>query len=411
MEDRNKKSFKEKKYSQRRNQNKNNFINKKRRNFSSGKKNRSFSKTINVSKFVNKALDNNVKTKYIPVNTFSSFNVNNSLKINISKKEYKSLTEIQDKTIPLILEGKDIIAIANTGTGKTVAFLFPLINKVINRKGERVFIVTPTRELAFQINEELISLTKNTGIRSVVCIGGSNINRQIQNIRRNPQFIIGTPGRLKDLIKRKKLSLKSFESIVIDEADRMLDMGFIDDVKFLINELPERRQTLLFSATIPKTIETLINRFFKNPTKILVTQRETAANVEQNVLYAKGDKEKIKKLCSLLQNKNKFQKVLIFGRTKIGVEKLSKTLYQQGFPTTSIHGDKTQAKRQQALKLFQENSVQVLVATDVAARGLDIDDISHVINFDIPATYEDYVHRIGRTGRAEKMGSALTFVE
>ncbi len=367
-----------------------------------------FSKSINPSKFINKSTEK--KAAYVSENNFNDFHIDSYLKKSIERRGYKTPTEIQDKTIPVILQGKDIIGVANTGTGKTAAFLLPLIDKVLRDKKQRVFIVTPTRELAFQINEELISFTKSAGIYSAVCIGGSNMFAQIKKLRSKPHFVIGTPGRLKDLVNKKHLSLKVFGNIVIDEADRMLDMGFIDDIRFLMNELSDVRQSLLFSATISPEIEKIINKFLKNPVKISVKTQETAENVEQDIVRAKGEKEKMDKLCQLLGERKEFQKVLVFGKTRRGVEKLSRDLNKEGFAAASIHGDKPQSKRQQALNLFKRGSVQILVATDVAARGLDIADVTHVINFDVPATYDDYIHRIGRTGRADKVGVALTFV-
>ncbi len=367
-----------------------------------------FSNSINSSRFVNKPTEN--KAPYKPQNSFFDFDVDAVLKNSIEKKGYKNPTEIQDKTIPVILQGKDVIGIANTGTGKTAAFLLPLIDKVLKNRSEKVFIITPTRELAFQINEELISLTRSMNIGSAVCIGGSNMFTQVKKIKSKPNFIIGTPGRLKDLVLRKNLFIKTFNNIVIDEADRMLDMGFIEDVRFLTSELSEDRQSLLFSATISPEIEKIVSLFLRDPVKISVKVRDTAENVDQNIIKAKGGKEKIEKLCNLLENKEEFKKVLIFGRTKKGVEKLSRDLTDRKFSAVSIHGDKPQSKRQEALSSFKKGRVNILVATDVAARGLDIANVSHVINFDVPATYDDYIHRIGRTGRADKVGVALTFV-
>ena len=367
--------------------------------------------TMHSAQFINRSSKEVQGAPYVPQHRFSEFAIDERLKRNIEKKGYQIPTEIQDRTIPLILEGKDVIGIANTGTGKTAAFLLPLIDKVLQNRRERVFIVTPTRELAFQIYEELVSLTQLLGIYSAVCIGGSSMGAQIAKLRRGPHFVIGTPGRLKDLVKRKQLLLGTFQNIVLDEADRMLDMGFIDDIRFLMSQLSDKRQTLLFSATIPPAIETLIRTFLKEPIKISVKSRETPSCIDQDVVRVKGAKEKLEKLCEMLENKSEFQKVLVFGRTKHGVEKLSRELDKRGLRVLSIHGDKPQAKRRQALDLFKNNHVQILVATDVAARGLDIANVSHVINFDIPATYEDYVHRIGRTGRANQRGVALTFVE
>lgn len=386
--------------------------NKRRGGFSKNKRGggSSFSKRIDISRFVNKSSNNQKIEPYVSLKKFSDFNFNSKLDRNIKQKGYLLPTEIQEKTISIAMNNSDVIGVANTGTGKTAAFLLPLINKVIEGKNERVLIVAPTRELAFQIQEELFSLTKFTGINSVVCTGGSNIGMQISKIRRNPSFVIGTPGRLKDLVQRKIISFENFRTVVLDEADRMLDMGFIDDIKFLMNEIKVDHQTLLFSATISPSIESLIKTFLKNPVKISVKRRETAENVDQDIVRFINEKDKMDKLCEMLENGKDFHKVLVFGKTKIGVEKIFKEIKNRGFKVASIHGDKPQSKRRQALELFKLNKVQILIATDVAARGLDISDVSHVINFDIPATYDDYVHRIGRTGRANQRGVALTFV-
>jgi superfamily II DNA/RNA helicase len=318
-------------------------------------------------------------------------------------------TLIQDKTIPQILAGKDVVGIANTGTGKTGAFLVPLIQKVILNKFERVLVVVPTRELAVQINQELRSFVTNLGIFSTCCVGGVGIGGQINELRqRNNNFIIGTPGRLKDLVNRRFIDLSKFNTIVLDEADRMLDMGFIADMKFIMTKMPVRRHTLFFSATMSKEIETLIKQFLHEPVTVSVRTGDTSKNVDQDIVRVSGDK--LTTLENLLKQSD-FYKVLIFGRTKHGVEKLSKKLIEKGFKADSIHGNKPHSKRQRALSAFKDNSLAILVATDVAARGLDIPDVSHVINYDVPATYDDYVHRIGRTGRGDKKGKALTFVE
>ncbi len=405
----------DKQYSVKRNfsQNRNQYAGKGRSGGSGrsfGRRSNTSSGTIHFSKFINRSSENTQEKPYVPACTFLDFPFEGRLKSNIEKKGYKTPTEIQDKTIPFIMDGKDVIGIANTGTGKTAAFLLPLINKVLKNKREKVLIITPTRELAFQINDELFSFTRSLGIYSATCIGGSSMGLQLSRLRQNPNFVIGTPGRLKDLVTRKRLMLGGFQNIVLDEADRMLDMGFIDDIRSLMDQLSKERQTLLFSATIPSAIESLIRTFLNDPVKVSVKSRETAANVDQDIVRVKDGNEKIEKLCSFLVKKEEFQKVLVFGKTKHGVERLSQELDKRGFRSASIHGDKPQAKRRQALDLFKTERVQILVATDVAARGLDIANVSHVINFDIPSTYEDYVHRIGRTGRADQKGVALTFV-
>jgi superfamily II DNA/RNA helicase len=245
---------------------------------------------------------------------------------------------------------------------------------------------------------------------SVTCIGGTSIGKQFSDLKRSYNFIIGTPGRIKDLTNRRALNISRFNTIVLDEADRMLDMGFIDDIKFLIAQMPEQRQSLCFSATFPKEIEELVQKFLKNPIRISVKKTESSANVDQDIIKVSDSGKKLEILCDLLAKQN-FNKVLIFGKTKFGVEKLSIALTKKGFKAASIHGDKSQSKRERALSYFRADKINILVATDVAARGLDINDISHVINYDIPATYEDYVHRIGRTGRGKKKGNAITFVQ
>ncbi len=290
------------------------------------------------------------------------------------------------------------------------AFLIPLINKVTADPKENVLIVVPTRELAIQINEELKEFSKHMNLHSVCCVGGAHIGQQISGLKRPHRFVIGTPGRLKDLIQRRVLDLARFKSVVLDEADRMLDMGFLPDMRFMMARLPKERHTLFFSATLSREIETLIKEFLREPVSISVKTQDTAKNVDQDVVRVKPGALKLDVLHDLLIQPE-FSKVLIFGKTKHGVENLSKILVKRGFKAESIHGDKNQSKRQKALGLFKDNRAQILVATDVAARGLDISGISHVINYDIPATYDDYIHRIGRTGRAGKKGKALTFVE
>ena len=302
-----------------------------------------------------------------------------------------------------------MVGIANTGTGKTAAFLIPLINKVMKNPRESILIMVPTRELAIQIDEELKGFTRGLKIFSVVCVGGASMSYQIKNLRYQNNFIIGTPGRLKDLVEQKYLQLAEFKTVVLDEADRMLDMGFINDMRFMMSKMSKDRHTLFFSATMSREIEMLIKDFLKEPVSISVKTGDTAKNVDQDIVKLSG-KNKIDVLHGLL-NGREFTKVLVFGRTKHGVEKLSQVLAQRGLKAESIHGNKNLSKRQRALTMFKDGHTQVLVATDVAARGLDISDVSHVINFDLPSTYEDYIHRIGRTGRGSKKGKALTFVE
>lgn len=364
---------------------------------------------IDVSRYINKAVITETTEHFVPEHLFTDFNIDARLKANVLAKGYNTPTPIQDKSIPHILRGSDIVGIANTGTGKTGAFLIPLVQKVVANPKEKVLIVVPTRELALQIDKEYKSFVRGLSMFSVCCVGGAPIGRQISELRYQNHFIIGTPGRLKDLAERGFISFSQFSTIVLDEADRMLDMGFIDDMKFIMSKMPEKRHTLFFSATMSRDIEALIKNFLRDPISISVKTGDTAKNVDQDIVRVSSD-NKIDVLHNLL-NDPEFSKVLIFGKTKHGVEKLSEMLIARGFKAESIHGDKNHSKRQQALGLFKDNRIQILVATDVAARGLDIPNVSHVINYDIPAAYEDYVHRIGRTGRGNKKGKALTFVE
>ncbi len=363
---------------------------------------------IDVSKFINKAIVQETEV-FVPQHKFSDFAIEAALKKNITLKGYVTPTPIQDRAIPHVLRGEDVVGIANTGTGKTAAFLVPLINKVLHDRSERVLIMVPTRELARQIEEEFWGFASHMRIGAVTVVGGANINPQISLLRRKPNFVIGTPGRLKDVMERKALDLSGFSTVVLDEADRMLDMGFIHDMKLILARMPKVRHTLFFSATLSREIEKLIGNFLREPVRISVKTGDTAAGIEQDIVRVSG-KNKLDVLHNLLIQPG-FSKVLIFGRTKHGVEKLSKILVERGFKAQAIHGNKTQSNRERALGAFKQNKAQVLVATDVAARGIDVEDVSHVINYDIPTTYEDYVHRIGRTGRAGKRGKALTFVE
>ncbi len=365
---------------------------------------------IHPSKFVNKAVITEEVKVFVPEHKFSDFQVDERLKANIIAKGYVDPTPIQDRAIPHVLKGQDVVGIANTGTGKTAAFLIPLIHKVLSNEKENILIVVPTRELALQIQEELQGFIGGMRLYSTVCVGGAPIGNQIRNLRYRNEFVIGTPGRIKDLIERKVLNLSFFKTVVLDEADRMLDMGFINDMKFMMAQMPKDRHTLFFSATLSPEIEVLIKDFLKNPVSISVKTGDTSKNVDQDVVRVNRGENKLDVLHSMLI-KPDFDKVVIFGRTKHGVEKLTNLLKDRGFKAESIHGDKNQSARQRALKTFKDGKTQILVATDVAARGLDISGVSHVINFDIPATYEDYVHRIGRTGRAGKKGKAYTFIE
>ncbi|MFZ2522420.1 MAG: DEAD/DEAH box helicase [Minisyncoccia bacterium] len=365
-------------------------------------------KSIDVSRYINTKVEVAKEIPFVPKHSFADFKIVEGLKGNIIKKGYVTPTPIQDGAIPEILAGRDIVGIANTGTGKTAAFLIPLIHKVYNGVNEQVLIIAPTRELAVQINDELKGFVGNVGIHSVCAVGGVPIGGQIRQLRFHNQFVIGTPGRIKDLMERGVLNISNYRSVVLDEADRMLDMGFINDMRLVMSKMPKERQTLFFSATLSNEIEKLISEFLNNPVRISVKTGDTAKNVHQDVVRV-NDLPKVDVLHGLL-SKDEFEKVLVFARTKHGVQKLSDELSKRGVSSTAIHGNKNQTQRQRALNDFKANKTKVLVATDVAARGLDIPNVSHVINFDVPGTHEDYIHRIGRTGRAGKLGKALTFI-
>jgi len=365
-----------------------------------------------LAKFVNRSIitEEEPAGPYVPEHRFSDFAIDERLKKNIAARRYELPTPIQDRAIPHALRGEDVVGLAETGTGKTAAFLIPLIDKVMKHPTERVLIMAPTRELAVQIEKELAGFARGLGFRGMVAVGGANISSQISALRRRPSFVIGTPGRLKDLMERGELTLSEFGTVVLDEADRMLDMGFIDDMRFILGKMRHERHTLFFSATMGREIERLIGDFLTNPARISVKTRDTSRNVEQDVVRIPRGKDKFEVLVELLAAAD-FSKVLIFGRTKHGVEKLAKLLSRRHIHAESIHGNKSHNARMRALDAFKRGQVQALVATDVAARGLDIPAVSHVINYDLPSTYEDYIHRIGRTGRHVHKGKALTFIE
>ncbi len=366
-------------------------------------------KYIDVSKFINKVTITEEAPVYVPEHAFTDFKVDKQLEFTIAKRGFTKPTPIQDRIIPHIMKGHDVVGMANTGTGKTAAFLIPLINKVLLDKTQKVLIIVPTRELAIQINDELRAFARGISIFSAVCVGGANMAFQIRELKRSQNFVIGTPGRLKDLMERKVISFNSFNNLVLDEVDRMLDMGFVQDMKYVIKQMPKEKQVLFFSATLPREIEPLVNELLRNPMTISVKTQETSKNIEQDVIRVPRER-KLEELAKLL-SKAEFSKVLVFGQTKHGVEKISNSLKDLGFKADSIHGNKTQSKRQKTLAMFKQDQIKVLIATDVAARGLDIKDISHVINYDIPESHEAYIHRIGRTGRGDKKGKALTFID
>jgi ATP-dependent RNA helicase RhlE len=368
-------------------------------------------KYIHPSKFINKAVSKADEVIYESKHKFADFPFGAQLHHNVASKGYITPSAIQDQAIPYIIEGRDVIGLANTGTGKTAAFLLPIIERQSGiTLRPSVLIVAPTRELAQQIDEQFREFSRGLDLYSTLIVGGVNIDRQIRDLKRRPHVIIGTPGRLKDLMQRRVLQLKNMTTLVLDEADRMLDMGFLPDIRQIVNEMPQERQTLFFSATITPEISALVNTFLKNPVTVSVRTSETAEHVEQDVIESRDKAHKLEILTEMLGQKE-YEKVLVFGETKFGVQRLSDHLDNSGIPSAAIHGNKNQSQRQRALKQFKDERVRVLVATDVAARGLDIPNVTHVINFDTPQTYEDYIHRIGRTGRAGAAGRAHTFID
>ena len=375
---------------------------------------KSFNPTALINTFVsgeiNTLQEKHEVEEYVASHSFADFQVSDQLKRNIIERGYKTPTPIQNKAIPSVLEGRDLIGIANTGTGKTAVFLIPLINKVLKDRRQKVLIVAPTRELATQIRDEFFAFSKGFNIYCALCIGGANMMRQKNDLKRNPNFVIGTPGRIQDLLRSRSLSLFDFGSVVLDEADRMVDIGFINDIKHIISFLPKVRQSLFFSATIDGKVKEILSSFVQNPVIVSVKTRETAENIEQKTIRVTDRNKKIEQLHDLLIQKE-FEKVLVFGRTKHGVQRLSDELVKRGFKADAIHGNKKQNQRIKTLEKFKRSEIQILLATDVASRGLDIPNVSHVINYDLPESCDTYIHRIGRTGRLDKKGVALTFID
>jgi ATP-dependent RNA helicase RhlE len=379
---------------------------------SSGAGKRSRGERIDFSRFIKKNVYVEEKP-YLSKHTFTDFPFHPQLYKNIERAGFTNPRPIQDQAILTVMEGRDVFGMANTGTGKTAAFLLPLIEKISKTKGQNkreiVLIMAPTRELALQIESDFKSLAFGFGMFSVACVGGLPITKQITEIKRGVSFVIGTPGRLRDLIDRKVLDLNTCHSVVLDEADRMLDMGFRDDMVFIIGKTNQERQTLCFSATLSPEIKKLTEQYLKNPVFISVISGETAKNIDQDVIRVRSKEEKLEKLHEVLKKEGS-DKILIFREMKHSVDSLTKELAHMGFKVGCIHGDKRSRERIRTLDAFKKDQINILIATDVAARGLDIPDVTHVINYDVPQTYDTYVHRIGRTGRSGKKGTALTFV-
>ncbi|MDP9743372.1 UNVERIFIED_ORG: ATP-dependent RNA helicase DeaD [Bacillus sp. B2I3] len=341
---------------------------------------------------------------------FSELGLDRTSMKSIEKMGFEEASPIQSQTIPLALEGKDIIGQAQTGTGKTAAFGIPLMENIdINNENVQGIVIAPTRELAIQVSEELFKLGYGKRARVLAVYGGQDIDRQIRALKKKPHIIVGTPGRLLDHIKRKNIKLGGVHTVVLDEADEMLNMGFIEDIELILSTVPDERQTLLFSATMPDPIRKIAERFMREPVLVRVKAKEmTVDRIEQYYLELK-ESEKFDTLARLFDIQTP-DLAIVFGRTKRRVDELASALNIRGYMAEGIHGDLSQAKRLSVLKKFKDGSIDVLVATDVAARGLDISGVTHVYNFDIPQDPESYVHRIGRTGRAGKHGIAITFV-
>lgn len=363
---------------------------------------------IHPSRFV-KAAKPVEEVAYEAQHKFADFAAHPLIKENIAAKGFEQPSPIQDQAIPLGLEGRDVIGVANTGTGKTVAFAVPVLHRLIEDTSAKALIIAPTRELAEQIEVEMKAIGKGSGLYGALIIGGSSMGIQLRDLRQQPRVVIGTPGRIMDHMQRGTLDLSSFNIAVLDEVDRMLDMGFVNDVRTILGELHPERQSFFFSATLDHKVSDLIQTFANSPVTVSVKTGNTSDNVSQDIVCYETEADKIEQLHDIL-NKDIVTKAIIFDETQRSVERLYEELAARGFKADAIHGGKTQGQRQRALSRFKKSEVNVLVATDVAARGIDVADVTHVINYTTPQSYEDYVHRIGRAGRAGRVGYALTFV-
>lgn len=341
---------------------------------------------------------------------FSQFNFNPEIQKNIKKQGYEAPTPIQEKTIPLILKQKDVMGLAQTGTGKTAAFVLPILQQLIQRKKRtvRALVIAPTRELTEQINTVFNQMGRGTGLKTLSIYGGISIRPQITTLKKGVDIITACPGRLLDHIQRKTIDVSRIDILVLDEADQMFDMGFLPDIKKIIGHLPRHRQTLMFSATMPEKIKSLADQILDHPETVNIGYRAPVSTVDHAFLPVKNDR-KTELLKNILDNHDTGP-VLVFTRTKLRASRVAEKLFKSGYHATALHGNLSQDKRKKALYGFDKGKYKVLVATDVAARGIDVSGVSHVINYDIPDTVDAYTHRIGRTGRANRTGDALTFV-
>ncbi|NBC83410.1 MAG: DEAD/DEAH box helicase [Bacteroidetes bacterium] len=368
--------------------------------------------SIDVNQYINKNLSVVPPEKYVNTHTFADFKLDHSFLQQITQRGYTNPTEIQDKSIPTILEGKDLIGIAGTGTGKTAAFLIPIIQELIQKpENQKALIITPTRELATQIFDEFRKMTKGLNLYTTSVIGGVDMKKSIKMLNKTNHVVIGTPGRLIDMVNRGLLPLKKFKTLVLDEFDRMLDMGFVKDIQYINDRLINKQQTLLFSATMDNTQQSIIDKMTKAPVKVTANSHSYVTHdIEQDVLHVPAQGNKFNVLYNLI-TENDYQKVILFCETKRKVSEVYKKLNNKNIRTDEIHGDKSQSARDHALRKFKKGHVNVLVATDVLARGIDVTDVALVVNYEAPKNYNDYVHRIGRTGRAGKTGKAITLID
>jgi ATP-dependent RNA helicase RhlE len=344
--------------------------------------------------------------------TFKDFGLSAAIIKALEEKGYENPTPIQKESIPQIISGRDVLGSAQTGTGKTAAFCIPLLEKLNREKkntGVRALILTPTRELAIQVFDNLKFYGKHLQIKSTVIFGGVSQFNQVKDIRKGMDVLVATPGRLHDLMNQGLLSLKNLEVLILDEADRMLDMGFINDIKKLLKVIPQTRQTIFFSATMPAEVQDLVKNILKNPVRIAIESKTSKPQISQSVYYV--PRESKRALLKHVIAEKEMQNVIVFARTKHGADKIAKDLNKSGISAEAFHGDKSQNARQRALTNFKRNATRVLVATDIAARGIDIVDLPFVINYELPETAETYTHRIGRTGRAGQTGFALSFCD
>jgi ATP-dependent RNA helicase RhlE len=370
---------------------------------------RSYATAFDINKMIHKGRPME-EVRYNAEKTFAQYPIDSRLIANIHAMGFTHPTEIQEKSFETISELRNVIGIATTGTGKTAAFLIPIINALLSEEEQfQTLVMVPTRELALQVEDEFRNLSRGLKLYITSVIGGQSVSQDIRNLRRANHIIVGTPGRLTDLTNRGALRPENFSVLILDEFDRMLDMGFTKDVDFLTSKMTGRDQTLLFSATIDNSQKAIIDRMMDEPVEIKVSSgTKSADHINQDIIRSTRE-EKFSKLLEMVKSET-FDKVLVFAETKSNVAKIAQNLKQSGVTVDEIHGDKTQAYRQKALSNFKIGKVKVLVATDVAARGLDISNVTHVINYEMPNNYETYIHRIGRTGRAGKTGSAFTFV-